>query len=166
MVAIPALVRREGKRMTMVLSQGVTVVGLLGLCFGYGNMALVFVFGSLVNAGFGMARSSVWGMIPDTVEFGEWRSGERSEGVTYAAFIGVEKLGTAFSGIISGVALSIAGFVANAAQSPSAAFGILSLTTLLPALASLAVIAVVWGYRLDGQGFDRILSELKEKRRS
>ena len=102
-------------------------------------------------------------MIPDAVEYGEWKSGRRSEGVTYAAFIGAEKLGSAFSGIVAGLTLSVAGFVANAAQTASGLVGILSLTTLLPLLASVIVMATVWGYQLDGAGFANIVAELRSR---
>ena len=162
MMTVPWLVRRAGKRISTLLAQAITIVGLVGLYFGYHNMLLVFIFGCLVNAGFGMARSNVWGMIPDTVEYGQWLSGHRSEGITYAAFIGVEKLGTAFGGIVSGLTLAVAGFIANTDLDSTAVFGILSLTTLLPAIGSAAVIVAVWGYRLDSSGFARILAELRK----
>ncbi|MFI6283906.1 glycoside-pentoside-hexuronide (GPH):cation symporter [Streptomyces sp. NPDC051018] len=163
MVGVPSLVRRTGKRSATITAQVVTIIGLAGLFLLHRQIVWVFILGSLASAGFGMTRSIIWGVVPDTVEYGEWKSGHRAEGIVYAAFIGVEKLGSAASGIITGLVLSIAGFVANTTQTTGAEFGVLLLITVVPIVATLAVIAVMRNYRLDGEQFDQIVTDLRSR---
>ena len=164
MFSVPMLVRRTGKRAATIVSQVITVAGLAGLFMLSHDIVMVFVMGSIASAGFGMTRAVIWGVIPDTVEYGQWRSGQRSEGVIYAAFIGVEKLGSAASAGIVGIVLGISGFVANATQTPEALFGVLSLLTLVPIAATVIVVLVMGRYRLDGTRFDSIITELAQRR--
>ncbi|MEW1724509.1 glycoside-pentoside-hexuronide (GPH):cation symporter [Streptomyces sp. NPDC093109] len=163
MVGVPYLVRTTGKRSATITAQVVTILGLGGLFFLHDKIVWVFVLGSLASAGFGMTRSIIWGVIPDTVEYGEWKSGHRAEGIVYAAFIGMEKLGSAVSGVITGLILSVAGFVANTTQSSGAEFGVLLLITVVPILATFTVIGVMRNYRLDGEHFDRIVTDLRAR---
>ncbi|MEU6712232.1 glycoside-pentoside-hexuronide (GPH):cation symporter [Nonomuraea sp. NPDC046802] len=163
MAAVPALIRMTGKRSATITAQVITILGLAGLFFLPHQIAWVFVLGSVASAGFGITRSIIWGVIPDTVEYGEWKSGHRAEGIVYAAFIGMEKLGSAVSGIITGLVLSLAGFVANTTQTSGAEFGVLLLITAVPIVATLAVIGVMKNYRLDGRNFEQIVADLRSR---
>lgn len=84
--------------------------------------------------------------------------------MVYAAFIGVEKLGSAAAGLVVGLVLSASGFAANVTQSPEALFGVLSLLTLVPIAATALVIVVMAGYRLDGEKFNNIVMDLAARK--
>ena len=56
----------------------------------------------------------MWALEADTVEYGEWQTGNRTEGTTYAVFSFTRKMGQALGGFVGGLALTWAGFSAAA----------------------------------------------------
>jgi len=78
----------------------------------------------------------VWGQVSDCIDYNQYLSGSRQEGVIYGAYSFMRKMGQAFAGFIAGAGLGLVGYVANAeSQSPGTIAGIKLLTIGLPALA-------------------------------
>ncbi len=78
----------------------------------------------------------VWGQVSDCIDYNQYLSGSRQEGVIYGAYSFMRKMGQAFAGFIAGAGLGLVGYVANAeSQSPSTIAGIKLLTIGLPAIA-------------------------------
>ena len=48
-------------------------------------------------------------MIADSIDYHEWNSGERTEGIVYSTYSFFRKLAQALAGFIPGVALSLMG---------------------------------------------------------
>ena len=51
-----------------------------------------------------------WALEADTVEYGEYQTGIRTEGATYAAFSFIRKVGQAIGAAVAGYALAWAGY--------------------------------------------------------
>ena len=84
-------------------------------------------------------------MVADTVEYGEWKSGIRSEALTYSAFTWFRKLSQAIAGFVPGVVLALVAYVPNAVhQSANALFGIRALMYLYPLAMCLLAMASIW----------------------
>ncbi|MCK5736753.1 MAG: MFS transporter [Spirochaetaceae bacterium] len=78
----------------------------------------------------------VWGQVSDCIDYNQYLSGSRQEGVIYGAYSFMRKMGQAFAGFIAGAGLGLVGYVANAeSQSPGTIAGIKILTIGLPAVA-------------------------------
>ena len=83
---------------------------------GYENFWLLAFIASPGFVGFGMAGVMAWSMIADTVEYGEWKSGFRAEGILNSAHVFVFKLSVGFSAWLAGVILDNTNYIANSAM--------------------------------------------------
>ena len=67
-------------------------------------------FGAL-GVGLGAVNTLMWALEADTVEYGEWRTGVRTEGTTYAVFSFTRKVGQAVGGAAAAFTIGIGGYV-------------------------------------------------------
>jgi glucuronide carrier protein len=106
----------------------------------------------------------VWALEADTVEYGEWTTGVRSEGIVYALFSFTRKTGQAVGGAIAAYALAWGGYNAAETQTAQAMTGIQAAAGLLPALMTLlAVVVMIW-YPLTDARHAEIVAAIKDRR--
>ncbi|WP_420843744.1 MFS transporter [Kocuria carniphila] len=90
----------------------------------------------------------VFALEADTVEYGEWKTGVRSEGSIYAVVSFTRKCGQAIGGALAGWALSIGGYVSGATdQTAEAIGGIQFAAGYVPAILALIATAIMIKYR-------------------
>jgi GPH family glycoside/pentoside/hexuronide:cation symporter len=83
---MPGAVRRFGKKKVYISGLMIWVAGdLLNYFFGGGSVSFV-AFSCLAFFGSAFVNSLNWALVSDTVEYGEWRTGVRSEGTVYTGF--------------------------------------------------------------------------------
>ena len=103
---------------------------------GYENFWLLAFIASPGFVGFGMAGVMAWSMIADTVEYGEWKSGFRAEGILNSAHVFVFKLSVGFSAWLAGVILDNTNYIANSAiQSEETLNGLFIMGYIFPSIA-------------------------------
>lgn len=101
-----------------------------------------------------------WSMLPDTVEYGEWRSGLRAESFVFGFGIFFQKMALGIAAGVLGVSLDWVGYAPNVDQSVETLGGIKAIIIVLP-LAGLAMGALaMWFYPLRGQEHARITGEI------
>ncbi|MFD1673985.1 MFS transporter [Alicyclobacillus fodiniaquatilis] len=161
----PFVVSRIGKRNVGIVGQALIAIALLGFYLLHANVGAVFFFGAVTYAGFGLTTPLLWSMVPDTVEYGQWRTGVRAEGMIYAAFIFVQLLAAAVAAKLSGSLLSAFGYVANKTQTAGTLHGILVMQTLLPIIGALLGICILSFYRFNQNAFARIVEEIQQRNR-
>ena len=162
----PGLVRNFGKKHTFLLGSAMAATFSL-LLFVVPTSSKPAVFGLLAAAATGnvLAMSVMWALEADTVEYGEWATGLRIEGMTYAVFSFARKCGQALGGSIPAFLLAASHYVPNAiAQSDAARLGILSSISLVPAVAFTSAFALMCLYPLTDEGFTRLLDEIRSAR--
>jgi glucuronide carrier protein len=107
----------------------------------------------------------MFGLEADTVEYGEWRSGKRSEGATYAVFSFTRKITQSIGGALGAAALAFGGYVSASAAVPnpdqpdSAITAIRISIGLLPAVGAVIAMLIFWKYPLTDQRFREIRNE-------
>jgi len=163
---IPALIRRLGKK-TMFQYCGVfTVVGGVALFFvPAGALALALIFLAIKGVGASLINTVMFGLEADTVEYGEWKSGKRSEGATYALFSFTRKVTQSIGGAAGAWALAIGGYLSATATDPnpvqpeSAILAIKFTIGLFPAIMAIVAMLVFWKYPLTDKLFRQIRDE-------
>ena len=106
-----------------------------------------------------------WSMLPDTVEFGELRSGVRDDGILFGLCQFISKAGSGLGVGMIGLLLSFIGYSANEVQSEEALQGIRMAAFLIPAVCSLGSIAIITLYPLNELTHRRIVRALLWRRR-
>jgi glucuronide carrier protein len=168
---IPLIVRTIGKRVGFLLVACFMYVGALILWWApldtapfLGTVAF-FIMGIAV---FGV-NTLMWALEADTVEYGEWRTGSRTEGTTYAVFSFTRKMGQALGGFVGGLALGWAGFVASeiaqgARPGPEVADGIRMWAAIIIMGGTLLGQIVMYFYPLTEQRYLEIVNEIAARR--
>jgi glucuronide carrier protein len=109
----------------------------------------------------------VWALEADTVEYGEWKTGVRTEGITYALFSFTRKTGQAVGGALAAYALALGGYKSGGvAQTPDAVFGIQIAAGALPAVLTILAVLVMTKYTLTDAKHAEILTEIRARRES
>ncbi len=106
---------KTSKRFVWMAGSVISVIGLLALWFNPAqSIELMQMNYLLIAVGVGAYGVTFWGMLPDTVEYGEWRSGVRVESMIFGAVTFAQKTAVALSAIILGLLLDVIGYQANA----------------------------------------------------
>ena len=157
----PALSARFGKSGGIVMGALVTLVAALGMYFTpYAEIEWIFFWGCVMALGGTPLAVLGWAMLPDTVDFAQWRLGVRADGAIFSMSSFFQKLGKALGGAGIATVLAIWGFVANAEQSPSSLAAIHGLMTLVPAGIMVVMLFAAKFYRLDAKAHRKLLREL------
>ncbi len=107
-----------------------------------------------------------WALVSDTVEYGEWRTGVRSEGTVYTGFTFFRKVSQALAGFFPGWMLTQIGYVPNAVQRASTVEGLKQLMFIYPgALAVVTIVAMGCFYNLNEKMYVRIIDEIDARKR-
>ncbi|MFE8886360.1 glucuronide transporter [Pseudarthrobacter enclensis] len=162
---MPRLVRAVGKKNVYVYASVVTVVGGVIVFLTPASQTWIGFGGLLISLVGVMAVSIVvWALEADTVEYGEWKTGVRTEGITYALFSFTRKTGQAVGGALAAYALALGGYKSGAAQTAEAVFGIQVAAGAIPAVLALLALLVMTKYNLTDALHARILADIRARR--
>ena len=159
MFFIAMLVKKFGKRNVFALGLVLDIVGMLVLNFSGGSMAIIVVSSVIRGIGNACGGATMWAMVSDTIDYGEWKTGCRTEGLVNSACSFGYKIGSALLGLI----LEIGGYVGTAAvQTESALTSIKVCFVWIPILVYACGLVIMKFYHLDKE-FDGIIADLKAR---
>ncbi|MTH70172.1 glucuronide transporter [Agromyces bracchium] len=161
---VPMIVRRFGKRNAYI---GGTVIAAVGATVTFlAPDQWVALGGTLVMMpGVMFVAMLVWAIEADTVEYGEWKTGVRAEGITYAVFSFTRKAGQAVGGAVAAYAIGIGGYVAGTeVVGTSAEWGIRIGAALVPAVFVLASGLIMLAYPLTDRVHAELVAEIAARR--
>lgn len=163
---MPTVVRRFGKKAAFLVGAAVTIVGGVAITIAPASTPWVGLVGMIVTL-FGalLVNMVVWALEADTVEYGEWKTGVRAEGIIYAVFAFTRKTGTAIGGAVAAYALALGGYAAGATtQTAAADFGIRAATGLIPAAAGALALVLFFFYPLTDAKHEAITNDIAIRR--
>jgi glucuronide carrier protein len=162
---MPRLVRNFGKKTIYVAAGVLAIIG--GAIVFFAPAAMVWVgFSGLLLSMLGVMAVNivVWALEADTVEYGEWKTGVRTEGITYALFSFTRKTGQAVGGALAAYALAAGGYKSGTAHSTESLQAIQFAAGALPAVMTILAIVVMAKYKLSDAFHAQILGEIKARR--
>ena len=150
----------------LVLGMNLLHAALLGLCFTIppDQFALIVIVHSLGIFTFGVIITLLFSMYTDCAEYGEWRTGKNTAGLTVSASMFSLKFGSAVGGALPGFMLAWFGFVANEVQTDTAITGIRLMFNALPAIFFVAAGLLMYFYRIDRKTLTQVEAELHDRR--
>ena len=99
------------------------------------------------------------------VEYGEWKTGIRTEGITYALFSFTRKMGQAIGGAAAAYTIGIGGYIADSASQPDSAITAIRIAAGAgPAVVLGIALAIMWAYPLTESRFREIVREVAQRR--
>jgi GPH family glycoside/pentoside/hexuronide:cation symporter/probable glucitol transport protein GutA len=132
---------------------------------GYGNVtaALVMFFFTSVPTGFVMVLVS--SMIANTIEYAEWKTGQRREGLISSTQTFLAKVSIAIGGGLSGLLLTIVKYQPNTVQPPDTLTAFHIAMTLITGLGFLLGIIPMLFNDFDDKKYAEITAELRQRRK-
>ena len=163
---VPHFVRTIGKKRAYLVCGVIFVAGGIGLAVSPASAPVVaFVFFFVVGVGLGGVNTLMWALEADTVEYGEWKTGIRTEGTTYALFSFTRKMGQAVGGAAAAYAIGIGGYVANAPSQPDSAVTAIRIAAgVVPAAVIVIALAIMVAYPLSEARFREIVGAVAQRR--
>lgn len=161
---VPIFAKKMGKRNALILGTIITIFSYVGqYLVGFDNITMIMIFTAIGGFGTGLWIGFVWGMLPDTVEYAQWKFGVRTEGVIYSTFTFAQKVSQGIAGYVAGVLLLVVGYIPNVVQSAETLKGISFIYNLLLALISAGGLIFIFLYDLNQKKYNEILEELKKR---
>ena len=158
------LALKIGKRETWLISMTIAFIGLL-LFFYYPIASLneLLILLALIGVGNGAGGVLFWSMLPDTVEYGEWKSGIRTESSLYGFMTFAQKSSIAVAALILGFLLSGIGFEPNQIQSEETISGMKFMMSWIPICGIIISLVLMYFYPISTKYHGELLQRIKER---
>ena len=128
-------------------------------------LGLILILCSMAGIGVSAAHVLPWAILPDAIEWYEYETGERHEGMFYSVTTLARKVTSAVSVTFIGPILELTGYQPNVAiQSEQAIRGIKLVIGPIPAILLVIGIIIAFKYPLGRDEFLKIVEELKSRR--
>ncbi len=179
---IPALIGKFGKRAVFQYCGVFTVIGGVSLFFLPSNpvnaetgvpiqagltwvVLVALILLAIKGLGASLINTVMFGLEADTVEYGEWKTGKRSEGATYAVFSFTRKITQSIGGLLSGLLLGWGAYKANQpVQEPITHTMMKAAIGLIPASVAIIAMLIFSRYPLNDKLFAQIRDETEARK--
>jgi len=155
---------KTSKRFVWMAGSAIASVGLVALLFNPAQSSQIVQLNYIViSIGTGAYAVTFWGMLPDTIEYGEWRSGARVESMIFGSVTFAQKAAVAASAVMLGFLLDVIGYQAGAVQSAETLSGLRMIIVLVPlAGIILSVLAMIY-YPLSPRRHAEIVADIERR---
>lgn len=165
LIVFAPIITKFGKIKAGFLGMFLQIVGGMLPLFAPGNITMLMASGILRGLGPATLLGTRFAFIADVVEYGEWKTGKRLEGMCYSgASMGV-KIGSGLGGAVVALALSMSGYIGGAATQSAVTIGTINFvfTWGMTILSILITVLLFFMQGLEKQ-MPSILADLKERR--
>ena len=169
-LAIPVtgkLVAKFGKKNIAIYSGIVSIAAYVVLVLFPTKNPMLYI-ALITVSGFGTALYGmiVWALVGDVIDYQEYLSGKREEGIVYATYSLSRKLVQAIVGSIGGFALAAIGYQSGAAtQAPEVAESIRTIITVVPLIGFIfGTVCLKFVYNLSNKTLNEVNEELERRR--
>lgn len=107
---MPAISKKWSKQTYLLIGSVLLIIGFAITGFANGNTTLIIVGTVIRSLGAGPLLSAVFALIPDVVEYGNWKYGIRSEGLISSAQSIGSKIGIGIGSALTGWILAAVGY--------------------------------------------------------
>lgn len=120
-----------------------------------------YLFAALSQFFFSSFNTAIYAIIPDCVEYGEWRTGIRNDGFQYAFISLGNKIGMALGTALLALSLGWAGYEANTTQNEAVVAIMRHSFSTIPGILWVVTALALFFYKLDKRSYNRILAVIK-----
>lgn len=120
-----------------------------------------YLFAALSQFFFSGFNTAIYAIIPDCVEYGEWRTGIRNDGFQYAFISLGNKIGMVLGTALLALSLGWAGYEANTTQNEAVVAIMRHSFSTIPGILWVVTALALFFYKLDKRSYNRILAVIK-----
>ncbi len=160
----PMVARRFGKVKTVIYAYLLAGAATVLMYFAGHGVAAFLVLTAAAGFFDGVGNIVRNSCLADCVEYGEWKTGNRAEGLVFSANIFKSKVASGFAGAIPAFLLAWIGYVPNAAQSASTLHWIALFFTAILGGATIVAIIPMLSYELSEDRYAKIVGELNARK--
>ena len=126
-------------------------------------MAGIVISSIIRGIGNACGGATMWAMVSDTIDYGEWKTGYRTEGLVNSACSFGYKIGNGIGSALLGIILEVGGYVGDAAvQTASALHSIEICFVWIPIAVYASGLVIMKFWKLDKE-FPQIIADLKAR---
>ena len=163
-IAAPAISRRIGKVNAARYAYILVGVATIAMYFAGTNVTAFLILTAIAGFFDGVSNIARMSCLSDCVEYGEWKSGNRSEGLVFSVNILKSKLASGLSAAIPLFLLAKVGYVANQAQTDHTQHWIALFFTLILGAGAIVAILPMFRYELNERRYAEIVAELNQRK--
>ena len=160
----PVFKKTENKGRTASIFALVTGIAMLVLYLFSVKEApvLFYTFSALAQFFFSGFNTAIYAIVPDCVEYGQWKTGIRNDGFQYAFVSLGNKIGMALGTALLAGMLGRFGYVANQPQNEPVLLVMKHAFTTIPGILWIVTAVVLFFYRLNKTRYNQIITELQK----
>lgn len=155
------LSRRIGKKAMWIFSMLLTAFGFGGMFFlTEGSDTLISIMAFVAGLGAGSGAVVAPSIQSDIIDYDEYKSGKRKEGTYFAAWNFVYKSAAGITLMLTGIVLSMSGFIPNGEQSETTKLALLILYAIFPLVCYIIGALIFSQFRLNEAEYQKIRDSL------
>lgn len=159
----PLLLRMTGKRNLALIGAFVAIAGQVIVVLFPTNITMLNVAAVVRGLGISPLSATVFAMISDTVEYGQWKTHIRSEGIIFSAASVAQKIAIGIGTWIISMLYSVAGYDGTLAVQSNLAMGAIKNVYCYGTIIVMAIVAVLlYFYKLDKE-YPTVIEELRQR---
>ena len=158
------LTKKASKRTAFLAGVALSLAACAGLWFAPETRSAWMPLVALLGVGNGGIILASWAMMPDTVEYGEFRTGTRAEGAVFGFVSFVQKAALGLAAGALGEVLSLIGYRANEAQDAATLLSLKATMLGVPAVFYVGSAVFILFYPLDAHTHGRLVKVLGRRR--
>ena len=164
MPLLPPVIRKLGKCKVSIIGGFISVAGYALMAINPTNMTWLMICNVIKGIGTSATTGTIFAMIADTIEYGQWKTGVRIEGMLYSSTTFGAKIGAGVGGAIAMAVLGAVGYNGLlAVQGEAVLTALKSLYIYVPIVFSLAMpLLLIAFYKLD-KIYPQVMADLKER---
>ncbi|KGP89976.1 sodium:galactoside symporter [Pontibacillus chungwhensis BH030062] len=163
---IPKLTKQYKKKHILMVIVAVDIlVRIVWFSVGYGSVVVSLIFIGVTMLLYTSTGPLISGMLAETIEYTEYKTGKRNEAVVFSGQTFTGKLSVAVSGGATGLILTAINYQSNQAQSEFTMDMLFFVIALLPALGSLIRLIIMYFYSYTETEYKDIVEKLRVRKK-
>ncbi|ACO83465.1 MFS transporter [Clostridium botulinum] len=162
-IAMP-LIKKYGKRNTAISGSIIFILGSLFALIDLTSVKLIYISIIVKGTGNALISATVFALLADTIEYGEWKTNVRTEGLVYSAGNFGLKIGIGLGTAIVGWLLAFSNYNGSSKIQTNTAINAINILFIwLPMILSGVQIILLKFYKLD-KIYPNIISDLENRK--
>lgn len=164
MPLLPPLIRKIGKCKVSIIGGIISVVALSLMALNPTSMNWLLICSLIKGIGQSATAGTIFAMVADTIEYGQWKTGVRTEGMLYSSTTFGAKIGMGVGGAIAMAILGAAGYNGLLATQSESVYQVLKVLYIYIPIAFSVCMPILLKvfYKLD-KIYPQVMADLQER---